>query len=319
MPKRLTTQDFINKALTAHGETYNYSLSQYLNAKTKINIICSEHGVFKQLPNDHFKGKGCKKCGNINTGLSKLSNKETFLYKAKLIHGDKYKYNLTNYTKCDIKVIITCPKHGNFLQIPESHLQGRGCNKCGEKRTANSHKLTTKSFINKAIKIHNNRYTYSKTRYTNSTTKTIITCKEHGDFEQVADKHLQGKGCRKCGNTKTSERMQLNNPGWTYSNWKKAGEKSKNFDSFKVYIIRCWSDDEEFYKIGKTYLKVKKRFDYIKTMPYQYESVKIIKGEAEEISILERKLQKTHKEFKYRPKISFEGVTECFSKIIENV
>lgn len=161
--------------------------------------------------------------------------------------------------------------------------------------------------INQALEIHGDTYDYSDYIYKDADSKCIIKCKIHGDFEQIASTHYKS-GCPKCG------RSGIKN-GWTYSNWQKAGEKSKNFDSFKCYIIRCWNDNEEFYKIGKTYRALQKRFSCKRDMPYNYEIIKVFKGESREISKLEKKLQKENKEFKYKPFIEFRGMYESYSDI----
>ena len=57
----------------------------------------------------------------------------------------------------------------------------------------------TKSFINKAIEKHGNKYDYSKVNYINSNTKVCIICPKHGEFWQKPTKHLHGDGCAKCG------------------------------------------------------------------------------------------------------------------------
>ena len=62
--KRLTTDEFIRRAKDIHGNKYDYSKSVYVNAVTKVCIICPEHGEFWQLPNNHLKGCGCPKCSN---------------------------------------------------------------------------------------------------------------------------------------------------------------------------------------------------------------------------------------------------------------
>jgi hypothetical protein len=56
-------------------------------------------------------------------------------------------------------------------------------------------------FIQKANKIHNNFYNYSKICYINSKTKIIIDCPHHGPFRQTPYSHLQGCGCPVCGGT----------------------------------------------------------------------------------------------------------------------
>jgi len=61
----------------------------------------------------------------------------------------------------------------------------------------------TKEFIEKSIKIHNDKYDYSKVNYINSKTKVLIVCKKHGDFEQNPYNHIYGMGCPICGKEKS--------------------------------------------------------------------------------------------------------------------
>lgn len=96
-------------------------------------------------------------------------------------------------------------------------------------------------------------------------------------------------------------------------------KNSKNFDSFKVYIIKCFNKDEEFYKIGRTYTKIKKRFGTKLLMPYKYEVLNEFIGTAEEMYDLETKLKNMNKNNKYLPKIKFGGMQECFKEIKKNI
>lgn len=120
---------------------------------------------------------------------------ETFIKAADEIHNGKYFYDKTIYINKKCKVIIICKKHGEFEQTPFNHLNNKqGCNKCG-----GSYKLDNNVFIKRAKKIHKEKYTYNKVNYLNNKTKVIITCIEHGDFEQMPSKHLSSKqGCPKC-------------------------------------------------------------------------------------------------------------------------
>ena len=120
-----------------------------------------------------------------------------FIKKAIQKHGDIYDYSKVEYKKAIEKVIIICQKHGEFEQTPDSHLQGRGCNKCGIEKRAANRRSSTDEFINKAQEIHGYKYDYSKVEYVNSQINVIITCKDHGDFEQTPSGHLVG-GCLKC-------------------------------------------------------------------------------------------------------------------------
>ena len=52
---------------------------------------------------------------------ARTSNTFDFINKSKKIHGNKYDYSLVNYKGGKYKVIIICPKHGEFLQTPFAH------------------------------------------------------------------------------------------------------------------------------------------------------------------------------------------------------
>ena len=94
----------------------------------------------------------------------------------KKTHGNKYEYSKSEYISNKIKVIITCPKHGDFQQSPNSHFKGNGCKKCGGERIQKSLSHTNQEFIDKSIKIHDTKYDYSKVNYINTKTKVIIIC-----------------------------------------------------------------------------------------------------------------------------------------------
>lgn len=101
---------------------------------------------------------------------------------------------------------------------------------------------------------------------------------------------------------------------WDAPSWKKAGDYSKHFDGFKLYIIRCTKDDETFFKIGRTFNTLEKRFSG-ESFPYSYTVLKLVTGTAHEIVKLEKDLLKLNKEFKYKPSIRFSGASECFSEL----
>lgn len=131
---------------------------------------------------------------------SSAKTTEQFIKDSKEIHGDKYDYSKVEYINNSTKVKITCREHGEFEQVPKSHLKGRGCPDCGnDKKNANRIEEAAKSFSQRSSDIHNSKYDYSKVVYINSHTKVTIICPEHGDFEQMPHDHLQGKGCIVCG------------------------------------------------------------------------------------------------------------------------
>lgn len=179
---------FIKQAKEIHKEKYDYSKVQYINSKTKVCIICPEHGEFWQNPNKHLHGRGCPKCAG-----HEKSNTAEFIKKAQLIHGNKYDYSETVYIAAAKKVKIICPLHGEFYMTGNNHLRGQGCPKC-----AGNIKLTTEKFINKAKDVHGDKYDYSKVNYVNRHTEVCIICPECGEFQQTPNSHLAGNGCPKC-------------------------------------------------------------------------------------------------------------------------
>ena len=129
--KKLTTEEFIRNAIDIYGNKYDYSKTVYINAKTKVCIICPEHGEFWKTPNEHISKKsGCPKCHEENKKFYKLLTTEEFIKRAREVHGDKYDYSKVEYKGNQTKVCIICPEHGEFWQTPSNHLRYKGCSKC---------------------------------------------------------------------------------------------------------------------------------------------------------------------------------------------
>lgn len=124
--------DFVIKSRKIHGSKYDYSLVNYINAKTKVKIICSEHGIFEQTPDNHISGHGCSKCATYkNSNKKTLISSNNFIKYANNIHNNFYDYSLVKYVNAKTWVDIICPKHGIFQQMPNDHLSNKGCPKCG--------------------------------------------------------------------------------------------------------------------------------------------------------------------------------------------
>ena len=202
LKQKTLVDDFIDKACKIHGNKYDYSKVEYINNKTKVCIICPEHGEFWQRPDCHLHGQGCNKCANEKNGKKCSLTLEQFIKRAKQIHEDKYDYSKVDYKNIDTKVCIICSEHGKFWQTPYAHLSGQGCPICGSINRINHMKKTKgcdkNSFVEKAVKIHGEKYDYSKVEYVNSQTKVCIICPEHGEFWQTPISHLSGRGCKKC-------------------------------------------------------------------------------------------------------------------------
>jgi len=133
--RKYTTEEFVSRAKNIHKDKYDYSKSEYKNARTKICIICPEHGVFWQRPAGHLSGKGCDGCNIDQFGKFGLAiTTEEFIDKSISIHGNKYSYEKSVYVEYNIAVEIICPKHGSFWQKPRDHIVSKsGCPACVHK------------------------------------------------------------------------------------------------------------------------------------------------------------------------------------------
>lgn len=315
--KQFELKDFIEKSKEIHKDRYNYDLVNYKNSSEKVEIICKEHGSFWQKPTDHFIGNGCPKCAK-NQKLTQ----EDFINRALKTHNNFYSYVNTIYLNSKTWIKIGCPLHGEFNQPAHKHLEGHGCPICRYKKVSELNRLPLNKFIEKCKKIHDDKYDYSKVDYIGSKEKVSIICMIHGEFKQYPGNHLKGHGCAKCS-------YESNTGTYKFTEWFRQAEKSKNFDSFKVYLIKCWNENEEFYKIGKSFLSVNNRFKSKKSMPYNYEILQIsyknkslIKENALLLHNLEKEIKMNLKNKKYIPLLNFGGKQECYKlslKDVENI
>lgn len=141
--KDLDQESFIKKSLKLHSGKYSYENVKFINRNTFVDITCPIHGIFSQRPSNHLSGNGCQKCKLVDIGLFHRGTTETFILKAKKVHGDKYIYDeQCNYIHQFEKVKIYCPveNHGYFEQQPKEHINGTGCPKC--RRSKAEHKIS---------------------------------------------------------------------------------------------------------------------------------------------------------------------------------
>lgn len=149
MTKRKTTEQFVQEAHLVHGNRYDYSKVDYKGKDAKVVIICTEHGAFLQRPHNHLQGQGCPKCSGH------YMNTDYFKEKANQIHNGKYNYDKVEYKDQRSKVVITCPIHGDFLQSPQDHLRGNGCQKCKSEIHKNKDHFNNDMFFVNASEAYN--------------------------------------------------------------------------------------------------------------------------------------------------------------------
>lgn len=327
----MTSQVFLEKANKIHNSKYTYNVPDVINKQSKIEIICPIHGNFFQSENIHLRNHGCPKCG-IESRIKKQKKwtSESFIsYVSKLLPD--IDFSLAKFESFDKNLICKCSIHGIFLKPPAKLLKKKGCNYCSgafltrysktniSKVLCVGSKISKQKWIDRFNLKHQNKYDYSllPEKFL-AKDKVNIVCPIHGKYEQIVQNHKKA-GCHQCAKISISQKNKKNsNRGWTYTNWENAAKQSKYFDSFKVYIIKCYNENETFYKVGKTFMTIKKRFKSKINMPYKFEIIKIFesKTEAKKISMLEHQILSLNKNDKYVPKIYFKGINECFKSML---
>lgn len=291
--KQASFEVFVEKSRAIHENKFDYSNVVWGGNKKNITLYCTVHREeFETLPHNHVKGSGCPKCSKIIGGKKNRSNTESFVELAKLKYADKYDYSAVNYERSNNPVSVTCTIHNRQLSItPNSHLMGAGgCPDCASEATSLRCRKTTEQFIEDAQKVHGDRYSYDKTKYTRVGEPVEIYCREHGYFWQLAGSHTQGQGCSKCGNNG----YKVNKPASLY-----------------VFV------DKELTKIGITNKNPEIRCNFISKdsgRDFKILNIYEFKEGRTPLDIETRLLQelwKTHKS----PTEKFSGFTECFYEL----
>lgn len=170
-------EKFLSQCKTIHGNTFDYSSTNYINTHTKVTIGCKIHGEFLIRPMSHIKSKfGCPKCGMAARQLNASKNKYKFIEDAIRIHGEKYDYSSVNYENSHKKIEIICKNHGMFIQQPMNHLTGQGCPICGSLQSKVKQTKSTLDFIAQCKLVHGDAYDYTLVDYTNRKNKIRIKC-----------------------------------------------------------------------------------------------------------------------------------------------
>lgn len=268
MAQRLTTEDFIEKARKIHGNKYDYSKVDYVNARSKVCIICPEHGEFWQLSKSHLEGKGCKECGRNTEERGKKINLTSVerIIKAKELYNNFYTYKNTDFSRVGFKTIVTCPIHGDWETTYHMHVSRKcGCRKC----YLESLKHNKETFINEYKKRYGNLdYDLTKIEYININTPVTLICPIHGEFTKTAHTLLYcDPYCPQCTfvNSKLEEEIKelLEEYGVDYApqhkfEWLGSHQSVDFFIPSKNIAIECqgkqhfgeggWSKDFDFNK-----------------------------------------------------------------------
>lgn len=211
MPRKIKIEELIESNVKLHDNFYDLSKTDLNNRlkRNKIIIICPKHGQFLIAPFDFIHGRGCPVCGKEKKANTQSYTNDYFIKKANEVHNNFYNYEKCHYTRAHNKVIITCPIHGDFEQLPYVHLQGEGCPKCAKEKMKKKLSSNTIDFVEKMKQINtDDLLDFSQVNYKNNKTKVCVIChhkdtsgNEHGEFWMKPNNLLQGQGCPICNSS----------------------------------------------------------------------------------------------------------------------
>lgn len=295
--RKLTTEEWITKAKVVHGDKYDYSKVNYNGSDSKVLIICKVHGEFTQKASNHIQGKGCMLCGVNKSAITKVKTQEQFVKEVMAVHDNKYSYEFTKYNGIENIITVVCAIHGKFEIRASNHMQGHGCQKCRIDTVVRKLRTKEEEVLIRFVKVHGDKYNYSKVKHIDMTTLITIICPEHGEFEQIPVAHVSGQGCPSCAKT-----------GF-----------DKNKSAILYYLKIITEDDKMLYKIGITNRTVSERFRL-----EDLKKIEIIKQEefenGEDAWNKEKSILEEFKEFKYKgPAVLDSGNTELFTVDVLNM
>lgn len=195
----LTTAQYVARAKSIHGDTYDYSETEYDHSQRPLKIICRGHGAFQLNAAYHLQGRGCPDCAQARRKAPKKVDLAEFIRRSNQRHGGQYDYSKVQFTSTTDMVTITCAEHGDFSQKASGHYQGNGCPQCGRMRKRMI-EIYEQEFLQEALAIHGDRFDYSRVKFKSkrNSERVEIVCREHGVFLQNPMNHLRGYGCNQC-------------------------------------------------------------------------------------------------------------------------
>lgn len=125
LKSRRSEQSYFDEFSKIFNSRYTYTEITYDKGSARVHATCPEHGEFSMTVSDHLGGHRCSKCFGIQ-------DQQSFIAKATKLHGGKYDYSSSKYTKSLEKVEIICPHGHHFWQTPAMHVfgTGQGCPLC---------------------------------------------------------------------------------------------------------------------------------------------------------------------------------------------
>lgn len=196
-----TTITFVGLARAKHGDTFDYSNTNYNGSNTKVIIKCTkcEH-QFLVTPHHHLAGSGCPNCHRIKLSANKTLTTTEFITKAHSRHGNKYNYELSEYCGHANPIIIRCYGCDSiFTQLAGNHLAGSGCPHCSRKAADTAKIRPTSAVIDELVVKFGDHFDYSQVAYSSCKEKITVVCKRCGNGHRVLiHNHRANAACHYC-------------------------------------------------------------------------------------------------------------------------
>lgn len=221
------------------------------------------------------------------------------LLKLKYPHID---FSKSVHTHSREKISAICLIHGDISRRADSFMR-YGCPSCGRDKGNKNQRISKDEIIKRFNNIHGFNLEYDMSNYENTSSRINIKCKYHGWFNQEVDVHLRGRSCRQCGQIGFKRSQAIN----------KAQKKNNGYGI--LYLIKCFNDDEVFYKVGITTDSLSRRFCK-GFMPYKYRVMSELTMSFDFAYNIEKIIHRISWSNRYTPKIKFGGsARECFTKV----
>ncbi len=268
MPRKSTTQEFIEKSKARYGENaFDYSACEYKSNRTKVLLYCNTHKIyFSAIPNSHLtRTCGCPECGKFLSIKKRSLGSDEFIRRSKERFGGAFDYSSLIYKSQQEDVTLFCKKHNGYIQInPYTHLHSKtGCQICSKNINVKKQKISKDEFIKRSKEKFGQKFDYSNLDYIDYQTETELLCKLHGVFRVRPWYHLlyANGGCPEC----LHYYRQKSNSGMSTAEFVEKLKKlyKDNYDysetdyfSYKKKVsVRCLKHDCVFQRLPETLLK----------------------------------------------------------------
>lgn len=278
-----------------NGVVYKYPIGVIRSYKRKLkqSLYIKKSG---SLGDTYYKDKMLARRKDYLENIIQKSKKLNY----SLISHDIYK-DMNSFT-------LYCQKHSHswspgYMNYIRSDTI---CTYCANELKSLNNSHSFEYFVEQARQIFGDRYIYYKEHHKNcKDDPTIIGCKIHGDFPMSRGNHInQKQGCPDCA------RELAKMP---FTRFKESSYKHHKGKAY-LYVLRCFQQEESFYKIGITSSNLKKRYCSKSDMPYQHEIISLLYLDYAYVWNLEKCLHRYFKKYRYRPEILFPGSKlECYS------